>query len=58
MNNLIHNISIIFLIMGIMLMVHYTSRIDYKCQPQYKLKYIPKNRGFFYKREMSLIGSD
>ena len=24
----------------------------------YKLKYIPKNRGFFYKREMSLIGSD
>ena len=42
MNNLIHNVSIIFLIMGIMLMVHYVSRIDHKCKPSTKLKYIPR----------------
>lgn len=51
MNNLIHNIAIIFLIMGIMLMVHYVSRIDHKCQPQYKLKYVPQD----YKLNMNLL---
>ena len=51
MNNLIHNISIIFLVMGIMLMVHYVSRIDHKCKPEYKFRFVPQD----YKLNQNLL---
>ena len=42
MDHLLHNISIIILTLGIVLLVHYFTKVSYKCPaPKIKYKYIP-----------------
>ena len=42
MDHLLHNISIIILTLGIILLVHYFTKVNYRCPPpKIKYRYIP-----------------
>lgn len=42
MDHLLHNISIIILTLGIILLVHYFTKVNYRCPPaKTKYRYIP-----------------
>ena len=42
MDHLLHNISIIILMLGILLLVHYFTKVNYSCPlPKIKYRYIP-----------------